>query len=142
MDVRLAGRRGLLALESLVDADVTPAGGCEGLFVPPCPAVAQPKAGDAGHEVELRRVGQSHPDRAEDDAARADVDVVFIEDLRDGVVAADVQDNVVNADVFGVDELVAGTRWSGRHAALQDEHAVVIQVAGGVLEAPDLVVLG
>ena len=88
--------------------------------------MAQPKAGDAGHEVELGRVGQSHPDRAEDDAARADVDVVFIKDLGDGVVAADVEDNVVNADVLGVDELVAGTRRSGRHAALNDEHTVVI----------------
>lgn len=70
-------------------------------------------------------------------AVRADADVVLVEDLRDGVVVAKVQDNVVDADVFGIDGLVARSRRSGRHAALQDESAVFVRVAARVLEAPD-----
>jgi hypothetical protein len=42
---------------------------------------SQRKAGEAGHEVELGRVGQAQADRPEDEAVAADVDVVLIEDL-------------------------------------------------------------
>ena len=71
----------------------------------------------------------------------AEADVVLVEDLRDRVVAADVEHDVVDPDALGVDELAAGPRGGGRHPALEDEHAVVGEVTGGVLEASDLVVL-
>jgi hypothetical protein len=92
---------------SLVDADVAPAGSRVRLTTPTAPSLAQSKAGDTSHEVELRRVRQAQTDRADDHAVGADADVVLIEDLRDGVVPADVEDDVVDPDVLGVDELVA-----------------------------------
>jgi len=74
-------KRSAYCHRSLVDADVAPASRCEGSSSK-LPNGGEAEASDAGHEVELGRVGQSHLDR--DDAASADVDVVFIEDLRDG----------------------------------------------------------
>jgi len=75
-------------MSSLIDADVAPAVGGVRLAVPPSPSVAQSYAGDASHEVELGRVGHAHPDRMEDEAVGADLDMVLVEDLRDGVVPA------------------------------------------------------
>lgn len=68
--------------------------------------------------------------------------MVLTEDLRHRIVTTHVQHDVVDADDLWVHELVPGSRRGGWHLALQDEHAVGGQVAGGVLEAPDLVVLG
>ena len=42
-------------------------------------------------------MGQTQADRAEGDALGADADVVTVQDLRDGVVTAHVQDDVVDA---------------------------------------------
>jgi hypothetical protein len=86
---------------------VAPAGGSERLAVPTAPSPAQSKPADTSHEVEFGRVRQAQTDRADDHAVGADADVVLIEDLRDGVVPADVEDDVVDPDVLGVDELVA-----------------------------------
>jgi hypothetical protein len=94
-------------MQSLVDAYVAPTGDCVRLTVPASPSFAQPKAGEPGHEVELGRVGQAQADRPEDEAVAADVDVVLIEDLRHGVIPADVQHDMVGCDVIGVDVLVA-----------------------------------
>jgi ABC transporter len=94
-------------LRSLVDADMAPTAGGVRLAVPAPPSFTQPETGDASHEVELGRVGQAQPDRAEDEPVGADADVVLVEDLRHGVVPADVQHDVVDPDVLGVDVLVA-----------------------------------
>jgi hypothetical protein len=86
---------------------VTPAAGGIRFTAPTTPSVAQSKAGDASHQVELWRVCEAQTDRAEDDVLGADEDVVLVEDLGDRVVSADVQRDVVDPDRFGVDELVA-----------------------------------
>jgi hypothetical protein len=80
---------------SLVDTDVAPAGGGERFTVPTSPSLAQSKASDASHEIELRWVSQAQSDRAEDGAVGSDADVVHVEDLRDGLVLADVQHDMV-----------------------------------------------
>jgi hypothetical protein len=86
---------------------MAPTGGCIWIAVPASPSFTQPEAGDASHEVELGRVGQAQPDRAEDEALGADTDVVLVEDLRHGIVPAGVQHDVVDPDVLGVDVLLA-----------------------------------
>ena len=48
---------------------------------------------------------------------------------------------MVDRDLLGVDELVARARGSGRYLALENEDAIVAQVAGRVLEAAHRVVL-
>ena len=55
----------------------------ERLAVPSAPPLAQPQAGQAGHEVELGRVRQTLADRVHDDAAGPDRDVALVDDLRD-----------------------------------------------------------
>lgn len=57
-----------------------------------------------------RRCARLPEIRAEDEAVGADADVFLVEDLCHGVVAADVEHDVVDADVLGVDELVAWSR--------------------------------
>jgi len=84
---------------------------------------------------------QAHPDRAEDEAICADADVVLVENLRHRVVAADVQHDVIGPNALRVDELVIRSTGSRRDLALDDEDAIRGQVAGGVLEAANLVVL-
>src|SRR5262249_19335153 len=63
-------------------------------------------------------------------------------EVGDGVRAAGVEHVLAGRDVGGVDVLVARPRGGGWHAALDHERAAGVQVAGGVLEAADLVVLG
>jgi hypothetical protein len=92
---------------SLIDADVAPAEGRVRFTVPTSPSLAESKAGNASHEVELRRVCQAQADRVQDEAVGPDANVVLVEDLRDGVVSANVQHDMVDPDVLGVDELVA-----------------------------------
>jgi hypothetical protein len=106
-----------------MNADVAPTGDSIRFAVPPSPPIAQPKAGDTSHEVELGRIRQAKPDRAEGKAIGANVDVVLVEDLRDRVVLADVQPNVVDLKALHVDEPVAWSRGRGRHSALEHEHA-------------------
>jgi hypothetical protein len=86
-------------------------------------------------------VGQAEADRREGDALSADPDVVVVEDLRHRIVLADAEHDVVDLNLLGVDELVAGPGRGDRYAAFEGENAVGGQVAGGVLEAADLVVL-
>jgi hypothetical protein len=88
------------------------------------PPVTQPEAGDPSHQVELGRVGQAQPDRTEDEALGAEVDVVDIQDLGDRVIAADAQLDVVQLQLLDVDELVAGPRRRGRHPALQHDSSM------------------
>jgi hypothetical protein len=54
-------------------------------------------------------MGQSQPDWTENEAIGADADVVLVEDLGDRVVPADVQHDVVEPDVLGVNEVVGGS---------------------------------
>jgi len=50
--------------------------------------MAQAKASDACHEVELRRSGLPHADGPELNAAGADANVVLVEDLGDWVTGS------------------------------------------------------
>jgi hypothetical protein len=52
--------------------------------------------------------GQTQADRVEGDAVGFDADVGLVEDLRERVITADVEPDVVDADTVDVDELVAG----------------------------------
>jgi hypothetical protein len=54
--------------------------------------------------------------------------------LGHGVVAVDVEHHLPGADALGVDELT-GPADARRHGALDDQHAVGVEVAGRVLEA-------
>ena len=132
----------LLAGGWLVDADVAPADGGEGLAVPPAPPVPEPEAGDAGHEVEFGRVGQAEANRGEGYAVGADAEVVVVEDLGDRVVVADPEDDMVHRDFLGVDELMAWAGWGGGDLAFEHEYPAGHQVARGVVKASDLVILG
>src|ERR1700733_11283146 len=115
----------------MVDADVAPAGGGEGLAVPAAPAVAQAQAGQAGHQVELRRAGQPQAERTQFDAVGAEVDMGLVEDLGHRVVAAGFEYDPPGGDVPDLDELAAGTGRGGGHPALEHENAVAGPGGGG-----------
>jgi hypothetical protein len=58
-------------------------------------------------------------------------------------VTADVEPDLIDGDVFGVDVLiVAHTHQEARNEGFDDEHAVIGQVGRHVLERANLVVLG
>src|SRR5580692_9332133 len=97
---------------SLVDADVTPAVSGIGFVVPSSPPLAQAKPCDARHEVKLGRTCEAQPNRSRDNAVGADTHVVLVQDLRDGIVSTHVEHHMVDADVLGIDELVARSRVS------------------------------
>jgi hypothetical protein len=90
---------------------MAPAGGGERLAMPASPSVAQPEAADAGHEVELGRVGQAQPDRVEAKAIGAKVDVVDIQGLGDRVVPADAQPDPVQLEALDLDVLIPRNVW-------------------------------
>src|SRR4029077_11495460 len=73
------------------------------------------KARDPSHEVELGRVGQTQADRAQPDAVGADPHVILVEDLRDGVVLADIEHVVLREQAAdgAVDEIDQRIRTRG-----------------------------
>src|SRR5690349_13908479 len=75
----------------LVDRDVPSAPRADLGALPVAPAVAEPEAGEAGHEVELGGPGVADLDRVEADLAVADHHVLAPEALAHGIVLGNLE---------------------------------------------------
>src|SRR6185503_20980134 len=84
---------------ALVDRYVSAARGPEGLAAPAAPPLAQAQAGQARHQIELRRPRVADVDRVQLRAAVGDDDLVRVHLLGDGVVDAAFQMHDVAAHV-------------------------------------------
>src|SRR4051794_35878848 len=81
-----------------IDGDMPPAAASERLLLPSAPAVREAEPSDPRHEVEFARPGVAVHDRGEPHAFPGEDDVAFVQDLGDGIVAADVQPHLVDLD--------------------------------------------